>query len=450
MLPARRAHSTVNVRRDEGAGSPRRAGRPATAAEDWSQIREVLRAALERDPGQRSAFLVEACGEDAALRQSVDALLAAHEEAGDFLESPNQVDRLAADVLGDEAAPALAAGSRVGRYEILELLEAGGMGEVYRARDTGLGRDVAVKVMRPWMTGDTARLRLFEKEARAAGAISDPNILAVFDVGAANGMPYVVSELLEGETLGARLRRSSLTVRESVEYGIQIAQGLCAAHEKGIVHRDLKPDNVFLTRQGRLKLLDFGLAKLIQDPRDDAAPAALSSSSGSGLMGTPGYIAPERLAGQPRTGASTSSAWARSSTACSRGGRPSAPRTPRAISTPPRPRSPRLSPSTRACPRGCSGSSGAACKSGRKTASRPRPKCAPPCRVSPWPLPRAGGAGRWPRWPGSRPSSAPPCSSTALAPATPGRPPIAASAPWPSFRSRTRPVIPTSSTSRTG
>jgi len=299
MLPARRAHSTVNVRRDEGADSPRRAGRPATAAEDWSQIREVLRAALERDPGQRSAFLVEACGEDAALRQSVDALLAAHEEAGDFLESPNQVDRLAADVLGDEAAPALAAGSRVGRYEILELLDAGGMGEVYRARDTGLGRDVAVKVMRPWMTGDTARLRLFEKEARAAGAISDPNILAVFDVGAANGMPYVVSELLEGETLGARLRRSSLTVRESVEYGIQIAQGLCAAHEKGIVHRDLKPDNVFLTRQGRLKLLDFGLAKLIQDPRDDAAPAALSSSSGSGLMGTPGYIAPERLAGQP-------------------------------------------------------------------------------------------------------------------------------------------------------
>jgi len=279
--------------------SARRWGRPATAAEDWSRIRELLRAALESSPRQRSAFLDEACGEDAALRQSVDALLAAHEEAGDFLESPQQVDRMAADVLGDEAAPALAAGRRVGRYEILELLDAGGMGEVYRARDTGLGRHVAVKVMRPWMTGDTARLRLFEKEARAASAISDPNILAVFDVGAADGMPYVVSELLEGETLGARLRRSSLTVGESVEYGIQIAHGLCAAHEQGIVHRDLKPDNVFLTRQGRLKLLDFGLAKLMQDPRDDAAPAALSSSSSTGLMGTPGYIAPERLAGQP-------------------------------------------------------------------------------------------------------------------------------------------------------
>jgi Flp pilus assembly protein TadD len=279
--------------------SAARAGRPATPAEDWSRIREILRTALESSPRQRSAFLDEACGADAALRKSVDALLAAHEEAGDFLESPDHVDRLAADVLGGEAAPALAAGSRVGRYEILELLDAGGMGEVYRARDTGLGRNVAVKVMRPWMTGDTARLRLFEKEARAAGAISDPNILAVFDVGAANGMPYVVSELLEGETLGARLRRSSLTVRESVEYGIQIAQGLCAAHEKGIVHRDLKPDNVFLTRQGRLKLLDFGLAKLIQDPGDDGAPAALSSSSSTGLMGTPGYIAPERLAGQP-------------------------------------------------------------------------------------------------------------------------------------------------------
>ncbi|HEY8150617.1 MAG TPA: protein kinase [Vicinamibacteria bacterium] len=287
------------MRRDGGADAAPREGRPATAAEDWPRVREILRAALEKDPAQRPAFLDEACGADAALRRSVDALLAAHEEAGDFLEAPSELDRLAASVLGDEGAPALAAGSRVGRYEILELLDAGGMGEVYRARDTGLGRDVAVKVMRPWMTRDTARLRLFEKEARAAGAISDPNILAVFDVGAANGMPYVVSELLEGETLGARLRRSPLTVRESVEYGIQIAQGLCAAHEKGIVHRDLKPENVFLTRQGRLKLLDFGLAKLLHDPREDATPATLSSSSGSGLMGTPGYIAPERLEGQP-------------------------------------------------------------------------------------------------------------------------------------------------------
>ena len=299
MLPARRAEATVKVRRDGRADAARPGGRPATAAEDWFRIRELLRAALEKDTGQRSAFLDDACAGDAALRQSVDALLAAHEEAGDFLESPNQVDRMAAQVLGDEGAPALAAGSRVGRYEILELLDAGGMGEVYRARDTGLGRDVAVKVMRPWMTGDTARLRLFEKEARAAGAINDPNILAVYDVGAANGMPYVVSELLEGETLGARLRRAPLTVRESVEYGIQIAQGLCAAHEKGIVHRDLKPDNVFLTRQGRLKLLDFGLAKLIHDPRDDGSPTPPPSSSGSGLMGTPGYIAPERLEGQP-------------------------------------------------------------------------------------------------------------------------------------------------------
>jgi len=128
MLPARRAEATVNVRRDGSADAGRREGRPATAAEDWLRIRELLRAALEKDPGQRSAFLDDACAGDAALRQSVDALLAAHEEAGDFLESPNQVDRMAAQVLGDEGAPALAAGSRVGRYEILELLDAGGMG----------------------------------------------------------------------------------------------------------------------------------------------------------------------------------------------------------------------------------------------------------------------------------------------------------------------------------
>ncbi|PYQ42520.1 MAG: hypothetical protein DMF77_12630 [Acidobacteria bacterium] len=286
------------MRRDGGADAAPREGRPATAAEDWPRVRDLLRAALERDPAQRPAFLDQACGEDAELRKSLEGLLAAHEEAADFLESPAEIDRMAAEVLGDAAAPALAAGSRVGRYEILELLDAGGMGEVYRARDTGLGRDVAVKVMRPWMTRDTARLRLFEKEARAAGAISDPNILAVFDVGAANGMPYVVSELLEGETLGARLRRAPLTVRESVECAIQIAQGLCAAHDKGIIHRDLKPDNVFLTNQGRVKLLDFGLAKLLHDPREDeAAAAAASASSDSNVMGTPGYIAPERLEG---------------------------------------------------------------------------------------------------------------------------------------------------------
>jgi len=169
------------VRREGSADSAPRPGRPATAAEDWARIRELLRAALEREPGQRSAFLDEACGTDAALRQSVDALLAAHEEAGDFLESPDQVDRMAADVLGDEAAPALAAGSRVGRYEILELLDTGGMGEVYRARDTGLHRDVAVKVMRPWMTRDTSRLRLFEKEARAAGAGEAAAVLRELD-----------------------------------------------------------------------------------------------------------------------------------------------------------------------------------------------------------------------------------------------------------------------------
>jgi serine/threonine protein kinase len=134
----------------------------------------------------------------------VDALLAAHEEAGDFLESP-QPGRPhgGARSWGSAAAPALAAGRRVGRYEILELLDAGGMGEVYRARDTGLGRDVAVKVMRPWMTGDTARLRLFEKEARAAERDQRPQHPGRLRRGAANGMPYVVSELLEGETLGA-------------------------------------------------------------------------------------------------------------------------------------------------------------------------------------------------------------------------------------------------------
>src|ERR1035438_5230764 len=161
----------------------------------------------------------------------------------------------------------LAPGTKLGPYEIVSLIGAGGMGEVYRARDSRLRRDVAIKVLPQALSLDADRMRRFEQEALATAALNHPNILAVFDIGTSEGSPYVVSELLEGETLRERLRSGSLATRKALDYALQIAHGLAAAHEKGIIHRDLKPDNLFVTKDGRLKILDFGLAKLTQiDP----------------------------------------------------------------------------------------------------------------------------------------------------------------------------------------
>src|SRR5579864_8690634 len=157
----------------------------------------------------------------------------------------------------------LAPGTRLGPYEIISMLGAGGMGEVYRARDPQLARIVAIKII-PALSSDPDRLRRFEQEARAAAALNHPNILAVYQLGAHDGAPYMVSELLEGETLREQLRQGLLSCRKVIDYGAQIADGLSAAHARGIVHRDLKPENLFVTRDGRIKILDFGLAKLLQ------------------------------------------------------------------------------------------------------------------------------------------------------------------------------------------
>jgi len=158
---------------------------------------------------------------------------------------------------------ALSSGSKLGPYEILGPLGAGGMGEVYRARDPRLDRDVAIKVLPEAVATDPDRLRRFEKEAKAAGALDHPNILIVHDVGTHAGFPYVVTELLKGETLRERVAESTLPVDKAVEYGIQIARGLAAAHDDGIVHRDLKPENLVVTKDGLVKILDFGLAKAL-------------------------------------------------------------------------------------------------------------------------------------------------------------------------------------------
>ena len=198
--------------------------------------------------------------------------------------------------------------ARLGPYEVLAPLGAGGMGEVYRARDTRLGREVAIKVLPPAFAADQDRLQRFEREARAAGLLNHPNILTVFDVGHHDGQPYVVSELLEGGTLRDRLQGGAIPPRKAIDYGIAIASGAAAAHDKGIVHRDLKPENVFLTRDGRVKILDFGLAKLVQGGLSplsvgDAATVATDTQAGL-VLGTVGYMSPEQVQGKPADGRS--------------------------------------------------------------------------------------------------------------------------------------------------
>ena len=187
----------------------------------------------------------------------------------------------------------------IDHYEILALIGSGGMGEVYRARDTRLNRDVAIKVLPGLSTADSDRLRRFELEARAAAALNHPNILAVYQMGMHQGTPYLVSELLEGETLRERLRRGVLPVRKVVDYGVQIAKGLAAAHEKGIVHRDLKPENLFLTKDGHAKILDFGLARLTHPKESELAQSSHEVQTVAGmLMGSMGYMSPEQVRGQ--------------------------------------------------------------------------------------------------------------------------------------------------------
>jgi len=198
---------------------------------------------------------------------------------------------------------ALTPGTKIGPYEIIALLGAGGMGEVYRARDTRLGRDVALKILPESFAGDADRLHRFEQESRAVAALNHPNILAIYDVGRQDRTPFLVSELLEGQSLRAAMDHGALSQRKAIEYGVEIAQGLAAAHQKGIVHRDLKPENLFLTKDGRIKILDFGLAKLAANSdgllESDEMTLASSRTAAGTVIGTPSYMAPEQVRGEP-------------------------------------------------------------------------------------------------------------------------------------------------------
>ena len=197
----------------------------------------------------------------------------------------------------------LASGTKLGHYEIVSAIGAGGMGEVYRARDARLGRDVAIKVLPQSAASDGERLRRFEQEARSIAALNHVNIMSIFDVGEADHTAYLVSELLEGEPLRNKLQAGPMPQRRTVEYAVQIAEGLAAAHDKGIVHRDLKPENIFISKDGRVKILDFGLAKLTRaESTAAAAPDGLTvgttQTTPGMIVGTVGYMSPEQVRGQ--------------------------------------------------------------------------------------------------------------------------------------------------------
>ena len=195
----------------------------------------------------------------------------------------------------------LSIGTRLGFYEILSPLGAGGMGEVYRAKDSKLKRDVAIKVLPESLAANPDALARFEREALAVAALSHPNILSIFDFGTQDGISYAVTELLEGETLRGRLDAGPISQKQAVDYALQIAKGLSAAHEKGIVHRDLKPENLFVTKDGHLKILDFGLAKRTGPDKSDetSSPTQSKYTEPGVVMGSVGYMSPEQVRGLP-------------------------------------------------------------------------------------------------------------------------------------------------------
>jgi TolB-like protein/Tfp pilus assembly protein PilF len=259
----------------------------------WRQLSDVFDAALDRAPAERAAFLACACADDPDLRSEVERLLASHERAGRLGETP------AFRINPTPPPPLLPVGAQLGRYAITGFLGAGGMGEVYRARDPQLDREVGIKILSGQTAAAGDQLARFAREARAVAALNHPNILSIYDIGIQDGLPYVVSELLDGETLRARLKRGPLSPVEALRVVRQIAAGLTAAHDKGIVHRDIKPENLFLTPDSLLKILDFGLAK--QTAVSTAAGATEATTlTGEGLIvGTAGYMAPEQVRGQP-------------------------------------------------------------------------------------------------------------------------------------------------------
>lgn len=274
-------------------------GRFVMTPERWKLIGDVYFAALQLAPHDRPAFLEQACQNDAELRHEVTSLLDSEDKARGFFESSPD-DLVAGVILSKDQSHALV-GRTLGRYELRSLIGKGGMGEVYRAYDATLDRDVAVKMLPEHLAGDYEALRRFEREAKAVAGISHPNVCPIYDFGRDENRSYAVMELLEGHTFRKILETESLSWQRAVEIGVSICEGLHAAHSHGIIHRDLKPENIFLTTEGQVKILDFGIAKLkrniVAETESEVSTLGGTTQPGA-VMGTLGYMSPEQLRGE--------------------------------------------------------------------------------------------------------------------------------------------------------
>jgi eukaryotic-like serine/threonine-protein kinase len=267
--------------------------------ERWHQVKELFHSALGRSETERTSFLDEACAGDESLRQEVLSLIASHEERGSFLDGPAY--EVVADLLLAPREDASLKDKLVGHYRVLELLGRGGMGEIYLAEDTTLDRKVALKILPVQYTEDETRLARFRLEARAASALNHPNILTIYEIGEANGINFIATEFIAGETLRQRMS-IRLKLSTVLDIAIQMVSALQAAHEAGIIHRDIKPENIMIRRDGYVKVLDFGLAKLIEPPVEmdlEGATKVLSSTHPGIVMGTVQYMSPEQARGLP-------------------------------------------------------------------------------------------------------------------------------------------------------
>lgn len=262
----------------------------------WQEVKEILYSALEMEPAERATFLSERCGGDLELRREVESLIAAHGEADGRLEAP-AIEIMAESVVDDQRNNDLV-GKSLGHYQIIEMLGAGGMGEVYLARDVLLGRKAALKLLPHYFTQDKERLRRFQQEARAASALNHPNILTIYEIGQVDFTHYIATEFIEGETLRGSIGRTPLKITEAIDVALQVTGALGAAHNAGIVHRDIKPENIMLRHDGIVKVLDFGLVKLTEQPRIDSEASTMVSTDEGIVMGTAQYLSPEQARGR--------------------------------------------------------------------------------------------------------------------------------------------------------
>ena len=264
----------------------------------WQQVTALFHSAFEHQPAQRAAFLNDACGSDQELRREVEALIGSHENTDSFIDA--SAFEAAAQLLAEETTE-LTAGQRIGQYKIIALLGRGGMGEVYLAQDSKLGRRVALKLLPASFTRDDERVRRFEQEARAASALNHPNILTIYDTENVNGLRFIATEYVEGKTLRDHIANRKLKLSEGLDLAIQVASALEAAHHAGIVHTDIKPENIILRPDNYVKILDFGTAKLNEQKvssLDTQAKILAHLDTEPGLLiGTPRYMSPEQVRG---------------------------------------------------------------------------------------------------------------------------------------------------------